>query len=174
LSSLPTQLAGSLSQAAGIPVQLGSALGSVSGALGQAQQFAGQVSGAIGQVQNLAQSPQQVLQSFSGIMSPQTLDFQSQYGQLQNQLAPARDQISAAARSSAAATARAGGEFASQTPSALAPTSSIRPQQRPINTQSAGPVARPPTRPGQNVSGQAAIDQRRAQRIDSQQGNFGA
>jgi hypothetical protein len=28
-----------------------------------------------------------------------------------------------------------------------------------------------PSRPGQNISGQAAIDQRRAQRIDSQQGN---
>jgi hypothetical protein len=72
-----------------------------------------------------------------------------------------RNQIDTASRSLAATLSRAGGAFASQTPSALSPTSSIRPQQRPINTQTSVPERRPPTRPGQDVLSNAAIIARR-------------
>lgn len=168
------------SAAAQLGGQLGGILGQFSGALNQLQGTIGQVQGAIGQAQGLArqvqqivQTPQQVLESFSSLMPSQVLNFQSQFGQARDQLAPARNQIEAAARSAAATQQRAGGAFAGQTPSALAPTSSQRPQARPINTPQQT-AARPLPRPGQSVSGQAAIDQRRAQQIDSQQGSFGA
>jgi hypothetical protein len=107
------------------------------------------VSNALGQVQGLVQSSQQIFQAFSNIMPPQVLNFQSQFGQISGQVAAARNQIDAISRSAAATLSRAGGAFASQTPSALSPTSSVRPQQRPINTQStASPaISRPPVRP---------------------------
>lgn len=159
VSTLPNQLAGALSQVSGIPVQLPSAFG--------------QLTRAADRVQNLAQSSQQIFEAFSSVMPPQVLNFQSQFGQIQDQAAPARSQIEAAARSAVATAQRAGGAFSNQTPSALAPTSSVRPQARPINTQPQTPVSRPPVaRPGQTISGQRAIDQRRAQQIDSQQINY--
>jgi hypothetical protein len=162
---------GSIGQLANLPNQL---VGQLGGTLGQVQGAVGQIRGIAGQVQQIVQTPQQVLESFSSLMPSQVLDFQSQFGQAKDQLAPARNQIAAAARSSAATAQRAGGAFASQTPSAIVPTSSQRPQSRPINTQPQVPVRARPVRPGQTASGQAAVDLRRSQRIDSQQGSFGA
>jgi hypothetical protein len=157
--------------------QVGGALGQVGSIAGQVQQLTNQVGGALGQVGNLAgrvqqlvQTPQQIFNTFSNLMPPQVLNFQSQFGQISGQVAAAKSQIDAASRSAVANAQRAGGAFASQTPSVLSPTSSIRPQQRPINTQTSVPERRPPTRPGQNVSGDAAIAARR----DRQSGSRGA
>jgi hypothetical protein len=124
----------------------------------------------LSQFQGLTGSPQEIFQTFSSLMPPQILNFQSQFGQIKGQVAKAKSQIDAVARSLSAAQQRAGGAFASQTSSALAPASSTRPRSRPINSQTSSPVRRPPTRPGQNVSGTATA----ASRIDRDAGGLGA
>lgn len=124
--------------------------------LPQFSRVAGAV-GALGQ----AQSPQQIFQAFANLMPPQVLNFQSQFGQIRDQVAPVRDQIAAAARTDTVARQRAGGVFADQTPSALAPASSLRPQARPINTPQQT-AAQPLPRPGQQSSGPAAVRDRRS------------
>lgn len=133
--------------------QLSGAGGQISGAINQLSGAVGQIRGAVGQFQQ-AQSPQQILQAFSSIMPAQVLNFQSQFGNLREQLAAVRPQIAAAATTPSAAQARAGGAFPAQTPSALAPQTSLIPRARPINSSLAPQTSpRPPSRPDRPTPG---------------------
>jgi hypothetical protein len=158
------QLDGLLGQAQGAFGQIGGVLGQAQGAIGQIGGLLGQAQGAIGQLQQIVQSPQQIFQAFSSIMPPQVLNFQSQFGQIQQQLGPVRAQIEATARSAAATQQRAGGAFAGQTPSALAPRTSLIPPQRPINTPS------PPSVGSRSRGGLQSSQQRRINRDPRQVG----